>query len=66
MNVAVLRVLVGHPGRALVPEKGQWMSVWSPSAPCRPAYSQTASVCDCLFQRPFSLWAPGSTVGLGF
>ena len=27
-----LRALVGHCGRALVPEKGQWMSVWSPSA----------------------------------
>ena len=27
-----------------VPEKGQWMSFCSPSAWCRPAYSQTATV----------------------
>ena len=45
-------VLAGHCGRALVPEKGQWMSFWSPSAWCRPAYSQTASVCHSLFQQP--------------
>ena len=46
------RVLVGHCGRALVSEKGQWMSFWSPSAWCRPAYSQTASVCHSLSQQP--------------
>ena len=45
-------VLVGHCGRALVSEKGQWMSFWSPSAWCRPAYSQTASVCHSLSQQP--------------
>ena len=33
-------------------EKGQWMSFWSPSAWCRPAYSQTASVCHSLSQQP--------------
>ena len=49
---SVLRVLVGHCGRAHVPEKGQWMSFWSPSAWCRPAYSQTASVCHSLSQQP--------------
>ena len=43
--------------------KGQWMSFWSPSAWHRPAYSQTASVCNCLSQQPFSLKARGSTVG---
>ena len=46
------RVLVGHCGRTLVSEKGQWMSFWSPSAWCRPAYSQTASVCHSLSQQP--------------
>ena len=50
----ILRVLLSHCGRALVPEKGQWMSFWSPSAWCHPAYSQTASVC-CSSQQPFSL-----------
>ena len=43
---SILRVLVGHSGRALLPEKGQWVSFWRPSDCCRPAYSQTASVCD--------------------
>ena len=33
---SILRVLVGHSERALEPEKGRWMSSWSPSAWCRP------------------------------
>ena len=52
------RVLVGHCGRALVSEKGQWTSFWSPSAWCRPAYSQTASVCHSLSQQPDCLRLP--------
>ena len=48
-------------------DTGQWMSFWSPSAWCHPACTQTTSVCKVNFsQQPFSLYARGSTVGLGF
>ena len=58
------RVLVGHCGRTLVPEKGQWMSFGfhQPGAALRtarlPAFatlypnSQTVSVCHSLSQQP--------------
>ena len=36
----VLRVIIGHAGRVLVPEKGQRKSFWSPPAWCRPGYNQ--------------------------
>ena len=50
------RVLVGHCGRTLVSEKGQWMSFWSPSAWCRPAYSRTASDYDFFLLKKKSLF----------
>ena len=51
---SVLRVLVGHSRRALVSEKGQWVTFWSASAWCRPLYSQTVRVCHSLAQQPFN------------
>ena len=55
ISITCLCVPVGHlwGGGGLVPEKGQWMSLWSPSAWCHPAYSQ--NICDHLSQQTFSL-----------